>query len=865
MKNSYVLLTFLFCFAFSSFVFSQNDRAKEAIQNAPYIFEGVVISLQPIQDENNQYHISYKIAVNKKLKGDAFLKENDTVELISALPDGWSISLPHGEILRSGVDHTPLFKQKGLGMSPKTHGVFFVKKNETSLSTSENNCSVVPYYINADALFRIRPYPYYDSLQEKEYNIHLITGFEKKFESMAAFNTYLKSQHLPALDNGETDKKKDVESPEESQQNENQYIKRLKKSKEYQRILNERRNKAESSSGTSKSVETITFEIYNEEITGSGTQYYEFDIFVSGNSSNTYLDNAAFVLEFNTLAFGINLSANNKVTITRGANYNTPTYIDPMDYITDDAPNAIRFGIGSDYSATSWNRPPLTPTPERLLHLKIELSGCTGYSGITFTDIANVSFVDLYTTNPTIDPSIAPYLAYDSPDYVQPTPFQLCPPPVIDAFSPAVISTGTKSTLTITGYGFGNSRGNGQVQFKNADNGGATIIPYLNSIDYISWADSEIKIILPYNVDSLDSLHPIGSGIFTVKRADGLSASSSFPLTVNYAVRNSSASVPGSSSFRKIPYRQVSFSNYSNGHAREFSLDTSITNNPSMVVLVYKSLQDWSCATSINWVVVDTVRQQGFVQDGKSVIFLDNSLGSLGGLGKTQLFNGIICSDSLTGEEFIYWREADIAFARDFPSGKSWFFDTTMSLSIPNNQYDFYSTAQHELGHAHYLGHVVSNTDIMFYGEPPGPIPASNRLYLYTSTGAMEGGIFITSESYLLNLGDCYSLVSPQPLYLDKCGTLGLESISVAQNKMIVFPNPFSDKIEIKLTSENTSEVSLSIYDVSGRLISEYNWEKISHGSDTKTLDLHYLNSGIYIVGIRELNNKTHTVKIIKQ
>lgn len=77
---------------------------------------------------------------------------------------------------------------------------------------------------------------------------------------------------------------------------------------------------------------------------------------VSGSSSDTYLDNSAFVVEFNTFAFGVNLAANNLVEITRGTDFNTSTYEDPMISVTDDAINAIRFRIGTDFNGSTWNR-----------------------------------------------------------------------------------------------------------------------------------------------------------------------------------------------------------------------------------------------------------------------------------------------------------------------------------------------------------------------------------------------------------------------------------------------------------------------------------------------------------------------------
>src|SRR5690606_15068514 len=121
----------------------------------------------------------------------------------------------------------------------------------------------------------------------------------KKFNSVEDFDVYLKNMNLsPLIENDESIKKKDAEFLEKNKLNEIQYSQRLENVKHYQKQINERIEKSKNAIKT-RADENITFEIVNETVTGSGTQYYEFDIFVSGNTSNTYLDNVAFVIEFN--------------------------------------------------------------------------------------------------------------------------------------------------------------------------------------------------------------------------------------------------------------------------------------------------------------------------------------------------------------------------------------------------------------------------------------------------------------------------------------------------------------------------------------------------------------------------------------
>jgi hypothetical protein len=856
MKNFYTSILLLLIT--SNYTFSQTSLSEEAIKNSEYVFEGVVLDFTFVQDTNDGYFVSYKLNVKNLLKETKDISINDTVELVSPLPDKWRI-LNNGELLTLNLDK-PLSSLKGLHLSLNTLGVFVTKKNTSNVSEEKNSISLMPYCMSSDCFFQVTPIEKYDSKKHKKFTTYIIEGFDKSFHSKDEFNDFLKKMNLNLL--VDESKKKDAEYLERRISNDLQYAERVKTAKEYQKYLDGRLQNLPVF--RPKAIENITYEILNESVTGTGTQFYEFDIFVSGSTSNTFFDNSAFVIEFNTFAFGINLSANNLVTITRGANFNNSTYIDPMTSVTDDAPNAIRFGIGSDFSGTSWNRTLLTTTPEKLLHVKIELDVCNGFSDIAFIDIPNVSNVAIYTTTPNIDPISAPYLAYDNPDYIQPDPFEFCPAPMINSFTPLIITSGTNSILTINGVGFGNNRGNGQVKFLDARLGGTTSIDYLNSMDYLSWTDSEIKIVLPYVVDTLNNLYYPGSGLFRVKRDDGLEAISPSSINVKYANINNSVGTLGTSNHRKSPSRHVDLTNLSNGIAREFYLDTSIANNPEMAAIVRKSLKNWSCATTINWTIADTIMQQGLVMDGKSIIYLDDSYNG-SQLGVTSSDGPKLCVDAVSNEEFIYWTETDIAFTRSFASlGTDWFFDTTMMLDVPNNLFDFYSTVVHELGHAHYLGHINDQNDIMYYGEGTGFTPFSSRYHLFSSQSTIEGGTFVMSSSEALNTTNCDTVASISPIFLNFCGDLSVPNYTLNSNSVLVYPNPFIDEIKLNFEMNTDSNFSYIVTDLYGKLISKKSTSSLSNGNHTEIIELPLLSSGVYFVTIN-LNNERKTIKIVKQ
>jgi hypothetical protein len=114
--------------------------------------------------------------------------------------------------------------------------------------------------------------------------------------------------------------------------------------------------------------------------------------------------------------------------------------------------------------------------------------------------------------------------------------------PAISDFSPKTLTAGTSTinttsasgVLTITGAGFGDTQGNGYVQFRNADNGGATYTRPV-ATDYLSWSDTQIQVRVP---SFSQSGSPAGTGLFQVADNNGALATSASPVTVTYALSN---------------------------------------------------------------------------------------------------------------------------------------------------------------------------------------------------------------------------------------------------------------------------------------------------------------------------------------
>lgn len=85
---------------------------------------------------------------------------------------------------------------------------------------------------------------------------------------------------------------------------------------------------------------------------------------------------------------------------------------------------------------------------------------------------------------------------------------------------------------------------------------------------------------------------------------------------------------------------------------------------------------------------------------------------------------------------------------------------------------------------------------------------------------------------------------------------VGLDAPATEKTQFSISPNPSSGKAQIKYTAEKTDHVSLSIYDLKGRLIQlENKLYPVFAGENNINIDLQMLENGIYIV---ELTGEMH-------
>ena len=395
-------------------------------------------------------------------------------------------------------------------------------------------------------------------------------------------------------------------------------------------------------------------------------------------------------------------------------------------------------------------------------------------------------------------------------------------------FSPTTSTAGTKSVLTISGTGFGATQGT--VWFSNADDGGGTFISALAS-EVLTWkADgTEITVEVPSRA---------GTGPIMVEDSANDSATSAASLTVSYAEIN----LPGS----RFQAQHIEDAGNSNGgYTWEMFTDFfNDTEHAGAKAAFERAFNIWICETGINWEISSSATTTDIIgvadlsppfdgeldADGENVIRFDNG----SELDVDVLGTCYSWYASCNGTDW-FVSDLDIVFndAVDVvgtPATETWYFGTGAPGA---DQYDFESVALHELGHGHQLAHVIDDSaDVMHYaltnGESQRVLGVNNK----TAAGNVQArstGVVVCSQPLMTN-ASC-------PLSVDE---------NQLEEAISIFPNPSGGQFYIS----NASFINLQkavIYDIGGRLISEYD---LSNSSRTKAIPTQGISKGIYFVNI---------------
>ena len=267
--------------------------------------------------------------------------------------------------------------------------------------------------------------------------------------------------------------------------------------------------------------------------------------------------------------------------------------------------------------------------------------------------------------------------------------------PVVAGFSPPSLPAGADAVLTIEGSGFGSSRGSGFVEFRNADDGGATRVQ-ARPADYLAWTDARIRVRVPSSASGGSPTgpgHPAGSGLVRVTTTDQLAAESATALTVGYALTNVEST---DGALLQRP-NHIAL-NATGGLTYRFG--PNFAANAAAAAAWQRALATWRCQTGMNWELGAANSTNAIAADGQNVVAFDAGAELPARvLGRTtSYYQGCYAP----GGEVVFWvKEIDM----QYDDGATFQFGPAPAVRALN-QVDFESVVVHELGHAQQLAHL---------------------------------------------------------------------------------------------------------------------------------------------------------------
>jgi hypothetical protein len=250
----------------------------------------------------------------------------------------------------------------------------------------------------------------------------------------------------------------------------------------------------------------------------------------------------------------------------------------------------------------------------------------------------------------------------------------------------------------------------------------------LDADDYISWSNTQIKVIVSAHQRTAPIGAPVGSGFILVSNGTN-TVSSVGTLNVFYSQKNYlDPAPPFPSGFTSRKERMYSTGNPPPAITQKkypIKIDSaSCAPFPGALASIKKAIKYWICETKIPFIIVgDTT----FPNSNPSNNTTQNVLDGVSTI-RFSNFALITPTTSAIGITYFRARRCDTLgsskvigtlpeFDIEFDLNQTWFCDTNVFANKPANTYDFYEVALHELGHANLLKHNNAVNSVMWYGS----------------------------------------------------------------------------------------------------------------------------------------------------
>ncbi len=598
---------------------------------------------------------------------------------------------------------------------------------------------------------------------------------------------------------------------------------------------------------------SLTYSLANPAvITFQGHKAFAFDIQLSDSLNTIYFSYANLRLRYDSLTFGTNIYASGKAHIFPSSFFSdTITYgVNPIT-ISDDltgGPNSLK--INTHFNQYTWivnyHFLPLSTTPVSIARLVIEIENCNVPSIITPYP-APSQLLNHYVL---VDSLLPTNQIYNSVHCINPVNFPGCGTRYISSITPDTVNAGVGDTVTINGFGFGNTQGTGNVFLKSANV--VNLDVPLDAIDILpnGWSDTLIKFVVPSLL--ISAYDNPGTGQLSIKNDSGFIITDLYAwLSIHYGVENRYVNP-----FNKKLFCNLSPINDLSNHAFIFRPDSFFSHYPDRLVCLDNTIKQWVCVTGVNFQLgTDTTFLDMYQKiDSVNTVSFQSMDSSILGLTNTWKDYALGCSTA-------YIFEIDVAMNKDLLL--IFKIDTSRSVDIQAGNWDFFETLLHEFGHACALTHVNDQNALMNAGSRFNGVQAYNRnIKLNYEESASEGGIYVVTHSLMIDTTIC-------PLARMAIGTeshcsnvIGIKEINKPDIALNVFPNPVSTICHIEFEVGKESLVTISIIDFTGRVINES--EINVAGFNITEIPIDRLANGYYIVTVR-VGNYFYNRKLIKQ